>query len=184
MLTRCFDAAFPPAHVPSGAGAALGYIGSDNPDPERLDRDLHIWTPAQWLPFASIRQFPVWECDPSKPPRASAANAVGEMVELGWSPQRALIGAMETFTEPRWWAVFEDEVQSLGRFPVCYGSESTVYGNNARCYWEAHYDGVPRLPAGRPLTLAKQYLSSGSMDWSVISPDLIWRGGQGPRTQP
>jgi hypothetical protein len=181
-LTRCFDAAFPPGHVPPGAGAVLGYIGSDYPDPQRLDRDFHIWTPAEWLPFKDLRQFPVWECNPANDARASAANAVSEMRELGWFPGRAIVGAMETFIRPSWWAVFEDECERLGQWPVCYGSQSTVYQNHPARVWEAHYDGVPQLPAN-PLAVAKQFLSGGALDWSVLAPTLVQRGGQGPRKQ-
>jgi hypothetical protein len=182
-LTRCFDAAYPPPFVPAGAGAVLGYIGSDYPDPERLDRNFHTWTPAEWLPFKGIRQFPVWECNPANSAKASAANAVSEMRELGWFPGRALVGAMETFITSGWWAVFEREVEALGMFPVCYGSRSTVYGNHAKRYWEALYDGVPALPSDNPTTLAKQYFSGGGIDWSVVSPQLIQHGGVGPRNQ-
>jgi hypothetical protein len=181
-LTRCFDAAFPPSQVPGGARAVLGYIGSDYPDAERLDRDFHVWTAAEWLPFAELRQFPVWECDISQSARASAANAVSEMRELGWSAGRALVGAMETYVAPKWWDAFEREVDSLGMEAVCYGSASTVYGNSAMWYWEALYDGVPQLPGGRG-AVAKQYLSAGSLDWSVIAPALLKLGGTGPRTQ-
>jgi hypothetical protein len=181
-LTRCFDAAYPPGFVPLGAGAVLGYIGSDWPDPERLDRNFRTWTPADWLPFKSLRQFPVWECNPANDPKASAANAVSEMRELGWHPGRAIVGAMETFTEPRWWAIFEDECETLGQWPVCYGSADFVYANNPRRVWEALYDGVPQLPAN-PLAVAKQYLSLGGIDWSVVAPALVQRGGQGPRNQ-
>jgi hypothetical protein len=177
-LTRCFDAAYPPLTAPPGAGAVLGYIGSDH-----LDRDFHIWTPAEWLPFKGLRQFPVWECNPAVNARASASTAVGEMRRLGWNYGRALIGAMETYIAPDWWAAFGGEVRALGMFPVCYGSESTVYRNDATWYWEALYDGIPALPAGRPSTLAKQYLSLGSLDWSVVSPELLQHGGQGPRNQ-
>jgi hypothetical protein len=182
-LTRCFDAAYPPPSPPPGAGAVLGYIGSDYPDPERLDRDFHVWTAAEWLPFAGLRQFPVWECDITQSARASAANAVSEMRELGWSTGRALVGAMETYVAPKWWHSFENEVESLGMTAVCYGSASTVYGNDAAWYWEALYDGVPQLTDGRWPTLAKQYLSTGTIDWSVLAPQLVKLGGVGPRTQ-
>jgi hypothetical protein len=177
-LTRCFDAAYPPPAPPPGAGAVLGYIGSDH-----LDRDYHIWTPAEWLPFKDLRQFPVWECNPANSAAASAAAAVAEMRRLGWFPGRALVGAMETYVAPDWWAAFEDEAIRLDAWPVCYGSESTVYRNFALRYWEALYDGIPALPAARPSTLAKQYLSLGSLDWSVVSPELLQHGGQGPRNQ-
>jgi hypothetical protein len=177
-LTRCFDAAYPPPAPPHGAGAVLGYISAAG-----LDRNYHTWTPAEWLPFKDLRQFPVMECNPANSATASAAAGVAEMRRLGWWPGRALVGAMETFIAPHWWAAFQAEVAKLGMWPVCYGSESTVYGNHASAYWEAHYDGVPSLPAGRPSTLAKQYLSLGSLDWSVVSPELLQHGGLGPRNQ-
>ena len=177
-LTRCFDAAYPPAFVPAGAGAVLGYIS-------RIDEDnYHTWTPAEWLPFKGIRQFPVAELLISDDPRQSAQAHVAAMRALGWNTGRALVGAMETYIDPRWWHLYEQQVIDLGQWPVCYGSVSTVYRNHPLRVWEAHYDGIPEIPAPPTPAVAKQYLSSGSMDWSVLSTELLVRGGEGPRRQP
>ena len=173
-LTKCFDAALPPASVPDGAGAVLGYIGN-----HRLDLDFHIWTPQEWQPFAGLRQFPVWELNTSVGARESAQAAVAAMTALGWSPGRALVGAMETTIAPQWWDVFEDEVTNLHMVPVCYGSASTVFGNQAEHYWVARWDGAPVLEQGE---WAHQYLSGGALDWSVLSQQLLHHGGIGPRT--
>jgi hypothetical protein len=176
-LTRCFDAAFPPAYPPSGAGAVLGYVSAGG-----LDRNYRTWLPSDWLPFKNLRQYPVWEVNIGADPRQSARNAVASMRELGWNVGRALVGAMETYIDPHWWLACEQEIEALGQWPVCYGSASTVYGNHARQVWEAHYDGRPDLPP--PPAVAKQYMSGGALDWSVLAPALLERGGEGPRKQP
>jgi hypothetical protein len=178
-LTRCFDAAYPPSYVPAGAGAVLGYIGADG-----LDEDRHIWTPEEWLPFRGLGQFPVWECNTARGAAESAEDAVLAMHALGWHDGRALVASMETTVAPRWWDAFEAEVMNLRMNPVCYGSASTVFGNNALHYWIADWDGIPALPAAQHRILAKQYLSGGGMDWSVVSPELMHHAGRGPRTQP
>jgi hypothetical protein len=175
-LARCFDAAYPPPFVPAGASAVLGYL----PVPG-YDRNYHSWTPQEWLPFKGLRQFPVVELRVDVDPASSARACVAVMRRFGWFPGRALVGALETYVVPKWYAVWEREVEALGQVPVGYGSESTIYQNQPTTVWEALYDGRPVLPG--PPTEAKQFMSGGSMDWSVVAPALMEHGGLGPRNQ-
>jgi hypothetical protein len=174
-LTRCFDAAYPPPTVPAGAGAVLGYIGRDH-----LDEDFHIWTPAEWRPFARLRQFPAWVCNTSKSPRDSASAAYAAMRQLGWRQHRALVFDMEAVVDPPWVRAFEAETVALGPVPVAYESESVIGQNGATRVWAALWDGRPVLQGG---WWAKQYMSGGGLDWSVVSPELLANGGQGMRLQ-
>ena len=172
-LPKCFDAALPPAYVPAGAAAVLGYIGSHH-----LDRDRHIWTPAEWQPFAHLRQFPAWEVNTAVSAVETAEAAVEQMHALGWHDGRALVLSMETTSAPEWWGECQAQVERLRMVPVCYGSESTVFGNHAYRYWVAEWNGEPVLEPGWD---AHQYLSGGGVDWSVLSWELLRHGGEGAR---
>lgn len=170
-LTRCFDAAYPPGSVPAGAGAALGYIG---PDPAAY----HVWTVAEWQPFAGLRQFPCRVIDYNEAPEAQARLACAEMFKLGWRQHRALIGDMEAVVDPAYWAAFEAAVEKIGPVPVAYESESVIGQNKAKRVWAALWDGRPVLQGG---WWAKQYMSGGGLDWSVVSPELLANAGVGRR---
>lgn len=170
-LTRCFDAAYPPGSVPAGAGAVLGYIG---PDPAAY----HVWTVAEWQPFQRIRQFPCWVCDTSQGPKAQAAAATAAMFKLGWRQHRALIYDTEDLIAPGWCAAFEAAVEAIGPLPVHYESESVIGKNGAARVWAALWDGRPVLQGG---WWAKQYMSGGGLDWSVVSPELLANAGVGRR---
>jgi hypothetical protein len=173
-LTRCFDAAYPPGQVPAGAGAVLGYIG---PDPAAY----HVWTPTQWRPFSQLRQFPCWVCDVSHSPEQQATGAYLAMKKLGWRQHRALVYDTETLIDPAWCAAFEKALQALGPLPVHYESESVIGQNGASRVWAALWDGRPVL--NDQSWWAKQYMSGGGLDWSVVSPELLANGGQGMRLQ-
>lgn len=172
-LTRCFDAAYPPVSVPAGAGAVLGYIGRDH-----LDDDFHIWTLAEWQPFARLRQFPCWVCNTSKSPEQSAADATAAMFQLRWRQHRALIFDMEAVIDRPWVARFEAATAKIGPVPVAYESESVIGKNGATRVWAALWDGRPVLQGG---WWAKQYMSGGGLDWSVVSPELLANAGVGRR---
>lgn len=184
-LTKCFDAAFPPAEVPAGCGAVLGYIGTVGPD--RLDRAEHVWAPRQWLPFAGLRQFPCWVTDFSKDPVASANQAVVLARALGWRPlyRRALVYDTEALVDRAWCQRFEHTVDTHLFVPVNYGSASVVAQNGSSRLWLAKWDGDPQLEGGQSVE-AHQYaagviIPGGLADFSSIGPDLIRHGAQGPR---
>ena len=170
-LTRCFDAAYPPGSVPAGAGAVLGYIG---PDPAAY----HVWTVAEWQPFAGLRQFPCWVVDYGQRPAQQAMDAFAAMRKLGWRQHRALIYDMEAVVDPSYVATFEAQLERLGPVPVAYESESVIGQNKAKRVWAALWDGRPVLQGG---WWAKQYMSGGGLDWSVVSPELLANAGVGRR---
>ena len=172
-LTRCFDAEWPPGAVPPGAGACLGYIGR-----ERLDDDAHVWTVPQWQPFAGIRQFPCWVCNTANSPQVSARAAAAAMFQLGWRQHRALVYDTEALIDPAWCKAFEVALQAIGPLPVHYESESVIGKNGATRVWAALWDGRPVLQGG---WWAKQYMSGGGLDWSVVSPELLANAGVGRR---
>jgi hypothetical protein len=173
-LARCFDAAFPPATAPDGAQAVMGYIG---PDPAATN----VWTVEQWRRFTHLRQFPNRVIDYAQDPRAQARLAVSEVRALGWNPNRGIIGDLEDHVDPLYWSLFEEEVEQLGYVPIAYESESVVGKNRAKRVWAALWDGRPTIPAGSGWW-AKQYLSAGAVDWSVLTHECLLHGGIGPRT--
>ena len=182
-LTKCFDAAFPPAQAPDGCGAVLGYIG--RPGPGRLDRDEHPWTLEEWLRFGHIRQFPCWVTDFSKDPRASAADAVHLARALGWNSGRAIVFDTEDLVDRPWCVVFAAEIEGYYFTPVNYGSASVVARNGCGWLWLAKWDGDPQLEDGQGVE-AHQYVAGvtvpgGIVDFSVVSDDLLHHGGRGPR---
>lgn len=179
------DAAYPPPAIPRGIAGALGYIGGP--------LALHAWPPAAWLPFAHVRQFPVYVGDPGRDPAVQAGQAVERMFVLGWSPflsepaRRALIVDLETGADPAWYKRFADIVTRGGYVPVVYGSASTVLGNAASDVLVADFDNVPDIPAGQTIH-GHQYkadipLMGTRVDYSVIDGWLLARGGIGPRRQ-
>jgi hypothetical protein len=173
-LTRCFDAAYPPSSVPAGAGAVLGYIG---PDPAAV----HVWTPTQWRPFSQLRQFPCWVVDYAQQPTQQARAMYAAMRKLGWRQHRAVVYDMEAVVDRAYVRGLEAELDSLGPVGVAYESESVIGQNGATRVWAALWDGRPVL--NDPSWWAKQYMSGGGLDWSVVSPELLANGGQGMRLQ-
>jgi hypothetical protein len=179
-LALCFDAAYPPASVPAGCTAVLGYMGG---------AALNVWAPQEWLPFAHLRQFPCWVCDTAADPVAQAQAASQAASDLGWgaSPKyrRAIVADMETTVDMLWWEKFADQIVRDGRQPVCYGSLSTVVGNRAGIVWAADWDDVAALTGGKTVE-AVQYRAdvpygNTLIDLSVVSAELLELGGEGPR---
>lgn len=184
-LTKGFDAAFPPELAPAGCGFALGYIGTVGPD--RLDRDEHVWTLQEWQRFAHLRQFPCWVTDFSKSPVASAVDAVELARALGWRSiyGRALVYDTEALVDRAWCVEFEYEIRAHGFEAVNYGSASVVAQNGSALLWIAKWDGDPQLEGGQSVE-AHQYAANvgvpgGTVDFSVMSPQLLGHGGMGAR---
>jgi hypothetical protein len=172
-LAQCFDAAFPPAKPPLGAAAALGYLGG---------RATHVWTHAEWLRVAHLRQFPAWVLavggQVSGDPVDQADEAVARMRQLGWHTGRALVGDMETSTDTAYWRTFQHQVIARGMTPVCYASLGNIAALAPKHKWAAHYGAGDQL-AGDEWAL--QYTDTGTVDWSVVAAELISHGGIGPR---
>jgi hypothetical protein len=177
-LVRCFDDAFPPVVTPAGAGAVLGYIGG---------QAEHVWTLEEWDRFAQLRQYPCYVCavegETDGTPLDSGNVAADLTRELGWNYGRAIIGDMETSTDAAYWRAWSGRVRSRGYVPVAYGSLSAVVKLGAEHLWIAEWDDDPVLLNGRGCW-AHQFYSTSAMDWSVLAPELVARGGAGPRRAP
>lgn len=183
-LYRVIDAAWPPSSAPAyPVAGVLGYIGGD--------QATHVWSPAEWQPFAGVRQFPAWICDTSRGPAAEAAAAAAAARALGWAAHlpdpgtRAIIGDMETAVAPGWWAAYAAQMTAEGFTAVCYGSLSTVLGNAASDNWIAAWDSVAALQAGQTIH-GDQYAAGVSydgaqVDLSIVDDWLFQRGGLGAR---
>jgi len=179
------DAAYPPPACPPGIAGVLGYIGGP--------LVTHTWPTAAWLPFAHVRQFPLYVGDLGRDPAPQASQAVDRMFALGWSPwlggaaRRALIIDLETGADPAWYERFAAVVLRGGYVPVVYGSASTVLGNAASDVLVAEWDNMPDIPPGQTIR-GIQYksdvpLENTKVDYSVIDDWLLARGGIGPRRQ-
>jgi hypothetical protein len=177
-----FDAAVPPWARPAGTVATMGYIGG---------RATHTWTPQQWRPFASTRQFPAWVADLSKHPAQQADAAVAAALALGWAAHepapgtRAIIYDLEDQADAAWYAVAASTTALHGFTAVVYGSLSTVLQNAASDVLAAKWDDSAVIPEGQTIH-GKQYkdnvqYGSTVIDYSVIDQWLMQRGGVGIR---
>ena len=176
------DAAYPPPAIPPGVTGIMGYIG------QRGLAD-HVWTPQQWSPFASIRQFPVWVPDFSEAPALEGGTAVEAALALGWASHeadtRVIICDMETTINPSWYTMWAATVENSGFAPVCYGSLSTVLDNAADHNIIADWDGIKTIPPGQTIH-GVQYAANvkaggGTVDFDLFDGWLMARGGVGPR---
>lgn len=176
------DAANPPAELPPNTAGVMGYIGG---------HATHVWTLAEWQPFAHVRQYPVWVADLTANPLTQGEAAVKAALSLGWAPwqkgngERALVFDMETSANKSWWAQLTQAVSIRGFVPVCYGSLSTVTGNDAAAYILADWDGkavIPAVEGGHGVQyLADAPYGGTEVDYSVFDAWLFARGGVGPR---
>jgi hypothetical protein len=182
-MHKVLDAAYPPATAPAGISGVMGYLGGI--------RALHAWTPAEWQPFAHVRQFGLYVPDTSADPYAQGSDAVNIALSLGWSDkmigtqQRAIIIDLETSTDRTWYDAIANRIGSKGFMPVAYGSLSTVLLNAANDVLVAEFDDVPVIPSGQDIHgvqfLANQKLGSTTVDYSVFDDWLYYRGGVGAR---
>jgi hypothetical protein len=183
---KIFDAAYPPGQVPPGCQGAAGYIG-------RIGRTPHVWTVPQWRPFAKLRQFPYYVPDLGLSPAVAAAEAVSEVMRLGWArfPEpntRAILFDFETAegaADRAWWARCAALVSQDGFVGVAYGSMSTVLELAASDVIAADWDGSAALPAGQTIHGHQYQADVGfdgtQVDYSVFDSWLFNRGGIGPR---
>lgn len=183
MSHLVLDAAYPPAHVPPEFSGVMGYIGGA--------RATHVWSLAEWLPFSGMRQFPCYVPDLGSGPGPQARDAVGRAAGLGWAAympgdgRRVIVFDLETGQYPAWYAAAAAVVTSAGFMPVCYGSMSSVFGNEAYANIAAEWDGIDKIPAGQTLHgvqyAANVQLEGAKVDYSVFDSWLFNRGGVGPR---
>jgi len=178
MISKVFDAAYPPLTEPDGFAGVLGYIGKTGFTP-------HVWTPAEWRRFEHLRQFPCYVPDLAADPAGEAKIAVDAAEALGWArfPEpdtRTIICDTETNIVPGWYAAFAATVAELGFIAVNYGSLYYAAQNLASNLWAASWDGNPHLEAGQTIR-AHQYMAEHTIDFSVIDEWLLNRGGVGPR---
>lgn len=178
MLSKVFDAAFPPATAPAGVQGVLGYVGKELFTP-------HVWTPGEWRRFQHLRQYPCYVPDLAADPAAEARIAVAAVEALGWAKMpgpktRVIVCDLETSVVPAWYAAFAAEVAASGYMPVAYGSLSSIAATYASDLWVAAWDGDPVLEPGQTIH-AHQYASGPDVDLSVIDEWMLERGGVGPR---
>ena len=182
MSNLVIDAAYPPASLPPGASGVLGYIGG---------AATHVWTPAQWKPFASVRQFPCWVANLKTSPAGQADAACSAAMNLGWAAHmpagetRVIVCDLETAVDDAWYDAWQERVASHGFVSVAYGSLSTVLGNAAADNIVADWDGVKAIPAGQTIH-GVQYQANAryagtEIDWDLFDSWLMNRGGVGPR---
>lgn len=186
-LYKVFDASRPPGKIPAGAQGVAGYIG-------RAGRTPHVWTPAEWDRFTHLRQFPIYVPDLNGSPAAAAAEAVAEVMKLGWAPfrpgpqTRVILVDFETAHSAgnrSWWKNCAAQIAKEGFVGVAYGSLSTVLDLAAADVWAAAWDGHTTIPPGQTIhghqDQANVAWDGTRIDWSVFD-DWMWaRGGVGPR---
>ena len=178
------DAAYPPVSLPPEASGVLGYIGGA--------RATNVWTLTQWERFSHVRQFPGYVPDMTASPVTQAEDAVKLALASGWAPwqrgngERVIVFDLETGVNDIWWAQLATTVCIRGFVPVCYGSQSTVYGNHAGAYLTADWTGhIPVLPVGETehgIQYEANVAWEGTrVDYSVFDQWLMDRGGVGAR---
>ena len=178
------DAAYPSAVVPAGIHGVMGYIGGP--------RAYHAWTLQEWLPFAELRQFPIYVPDIRRPPIDQGAEAVHLSVGLGWSDamtgpeKRAIVLDMETSIDPAWYEQIANVIDQHGFTAVAYGSRSTVLGNGPDAVLLADWDNSDTVPGPIASVHGNQYsgnveLGGTLVDYSVFDQWLYHRGGVGTR---
>lgn len=178
-LHHCFDAAYPPAVVPSHCDSVLGYIGGA--------KEYREWTLADWRRFSHLRQFPCWVPDVrgSSSPAAAGHAAAAKARSLGWvssGGSRVIVCDLETVEAPSWYHAFATAVNDDGFYCVAYGSLSTVLKNRATNVWGAGYDGSQTLEGQHGHQYAANVrFDSTEVDYSVIDDWMYERGGVGPR---
>lgn len=182
-LFRVFDAAVPPPSAPAGCHGVMGYIGGNA---------THVWTPAEWQPFAHLAQFPIWVCSlTGDHPSIQGGEAVYRARQLGWAPwekgeaERVIIADLEAAADPAWYVQFCTPVVNAGFVPVAYGSLSTVLGNAASDVFAAAWDDAAVLEPGQTIH-GHQYAANVPfgptvVDYSVVDEWLMLRAGVGPR---
>lgn len=183
MISRAFDAAYPPASTPPGCEVAMGYVGREGFTP-------HVWTTGEWDRFAALPQLPIWVPDLAADPAAEAEEAVKAVEKIGWAShqvaERVIIFDVETQTGLRaWWQTIAREVYAMGFAPVMYGSLSTVLSNAAADLLVADWNDSPQLLPGQTIH-GHQYqagvqFGGTQLDFSVIDEWLFARAGLGPR---
>jgi hypothetical protein len=184
MLYKCFDASRPPPEAPAGCRAVLGYIGGATP---------HVWSLAEWLRFASLRQFPAWLAMLDRDPVAQARQACQTAARMGWvnDGTRVIVCDTEAFTSRPWYQSWKAEVIRAGYLECNYGSLGTpghplVELNGSGRIWAALWDADPVLEGGQ-LVEAHQYdddvpgPGGVPVDLSVMEHALFILGGGGPR---
>ena len=174
-LSRVFDAAVPPATAPAGCAGVLGYIGREGKTP-------HVWTPAEWARFAHLVQFPCWVPNLGNHSGAEANDIIDALhLAFGFVPGPAHLLAVvidyETAgaAEAKWHAALADALGHRSLDAVAYGSLSDVIQIEAAHVWSALWDDQPALEGGMTVH-AHQYLSTPSIDYSVVDAWLMARG--------
>lgn len=182
MLITMFDASRPPATPYPGARAVAGYVGGLTP---------HIWTRAEWLRFAHLRQLPIWTADFRQDPKFSANTAADAAEALGWEAHRpgtwrAVVVDGEAVIDMPWVEAFGDELQVRGFLCWPYLSLSAAAGDPPTfSLWAADWDGFAGLEGG-PDVIGHQYRANVQwggtvVDLSVFEGAVLDSFGEGPR---
>jgi peptidoglycan hydrolase-like protein with peptidoglycan-binding domain len=165
-----YDAAYPPAHVPSGMDGVAFYIGGDTP---------HVWTLAE-IEAQPVRfRLPIYVR--SNPIQANVAldaiEAVARLQAIG-APKGCLVALdSETSADPNYVAQFYYDIKNAGYVLMDYGSTSSLFGNNIPdgYYWGAHWTDLAGVESGQQMT---QWKSLGAYDESTARSALpFWDTG-------
>jgi hypothetical protein len=178
------DAEYPPTSIPEPATGILGYIGGP--------KAANTWSLTQWERFSHVRQFPAYVPDMAANPLPQAEDAVTRALALGWAPwqkgngERAIIFDLETGANPEWWLQLARMTCTRGFVPVAYGSQSTVYANQAAAVIMADWTGHVPTGGETSTTHGIQYEANVTwegtkIDYSVFDQWLFDRAGVGPR---
>jgi hypothetical protein len=184
MIYRGFDASTDiPASAPAGFDAVFGYVGGDTP---------HVWTREQWARFEHLRQFPIWVDDvETTDPAIQAAKCVTAVKSLGWSHDRTRIVWLdvETKVNPAWVNEFGGQLYREGYFYGVYGAADFASKTGAPHLWVANGSVNPELSSLQVVLAYQVYFDvklgsppGGTVDISLLSPELMKLGGVGPRS--
>ena len=181
MLHRMFDASVPPSQPYPGCQAVAGYIGGNTP---------HVWTSAEWQPFAPLVQFPIWVGFAEADPAAHAAECIAAMHSLGWAAfrpeRRAVILDEETQVDAAWVDTFASAIWSAGFETFMYGSLATILHDPPKeGYLVADWTNIPAIPPYANV-IGCQYAANlpwdgTQVDLSVITDGMMAHGGIGAR---
>lgn len=172
-----YDAAFPPARPPATDGACI-YLGGDT---------IHVWTKAEVDAQTARYILPVFvRSDPrglaSVAPDVNAA--VAQLAVIG-APRGCLVAVdMETADDKAYIAGMYTGLLAHGYQLLVYGSDSTVFGNDAPdgLYWAADWTGTAHM-AGR--SAVTQWASFAAYDLDEAEDNLpFWDRRPGPLAPP
>ena len=162
-----YDAAWPPVPPPVTDGVVV-YIGGDA---------VHVWTVEEIKAQTARYRLPVFVRSDPRGIAGVAADvnaAVAQLKAIG-APKGTLVAFdMETAADKSYIAGVYTGLAAAGYKLIVYGSESTVFGNDAPddLYWSADWTGTPHLSRGASM---EQWVNfAGYDDDEALSSLPFW----------